>query len=107
MGGCWHSNEVRRSAVGKYQKTCKDLLWANIRRCANIFGRISADVQRSFLQISAEVRVPAVGKYRKNVQRSLGKYQWKCKDHEYLLANISKKYQLERTAVTRRECDAS
>ena len=84
------SKDVQRSAGGRY---------------ANIFGQISPDVQRSFKQLSAGVQISAV-QLLEDVQRSLGRYQWKCKDCEYLLANIRKTYQPERTAGTRRECDA-
>ena len=57
--------DVRRS-VGKYQQMCKDLLWANIRRRAEIFRQISADM----------------GSF------AVGKYQQTCKDLQR--ANISR-----------------
>ena len=57
------SENVQRSAVSKYHKTCKDLLWASIGRYANIFEQISADGQRSFWQISAGVEI-SVGQYQ-------------------------------------------
>ena len=80
-----------RRSVGKYQQMCKDLLWANIRRRAEIFRQISADV-RSFAvgkykQTCKDLQRANISRYENDSRRSVGKYQKTCKDH---FANISR-----------------
>ena len=70
------SKDVQRSTVSNYQKTCKDLLWANIIRRAKICcGQVSGDMRIS------------LSKYQQMGKDHFGKYQraWK-----YLWANISR-----------------
>ena len=71
------SKDVQRSTVSNYQKTCKDLLWANIIRRAKICcGQVSGDMRIS------------LSKYQQMGKDHFGKYQrpWK-----YLWANISRR----------------
>ena len=72
------SADVWRSIVGKYQKMCKDLLWANISRYARICGKISVDMQRSFgkYHTTCEDLWANISRYAKN----FCKYQNTCKD---------------------------
>ena len=78
--------------VGKYHNSCKDLVWANISRCAKISDlRSLGKYQQTCKDLLANIRRCAkicknqqactiFGQISVDVQRSMGKYQHMCED---------------------------